>query len=291
MTGYFAFIPADLLHVSGVIAVVTAGVYLGWHTPELTTPGRTAARGQHVGDHDVRAQRPALRAAGAPAPRHPRRSARGANREAALVGRPRLRHRDPRAHRLGVPRDVPPAIPLATPACPRPLPAVAGAGADLLDGDARGGLARRRALRRAHDRHGNAVSGPRSDRLPRVRRDHRDARAPGPVVTTRDPAARARGRRPGCEGGDEGPHSELRRRHSPGWRSSSTRIGSTPTRWNGSAERTDSAVGASQHGSTATTTVSSSSARRATSAFAPSCSKPSGRRCSTCAGTGESATR
>ncbi len=38
LTGYFAFIPADLLHVSGVIAVVTAGVYLGWHTPELTTP-------------------------------------------------------------------------------------------------------------------------------------------------------------------------------------------------------------------------------------------------------------
>jgi CPA1 family monovalent cation:H+ antiporter len=38
LTGYFAFIPADLLHVSGVVAVVTAGVYLGWHTPELTTP-------------------------------------------------------------------------------------------------------------------------------------------------------------------------------------------------------------------------------------------------------------
>jgi Na+/H+ antiporter len=38
LTGYFAFIPADLLHVSGVISVVTAGVYLGWHTPELTTP-------------------------------------------------------------------------------------------------------------------------------------------------------------------------------------------------------------------------------------------------------------
>ena len=38
LTGYFAFIPADLLHVSGVVAVVTAGVYLGWHTPELTSP-------------------------------------------------------------------------------------------------------------------------------------------------------------------------------------------------------------------------------------------------------------
>jgi Na+/H+ antiporter len=36
MTGYFAFIPADLLGVSAVLAAVTAGIYLGWHTPELT---------------------------------------------------------------------------------------------------------------------------------------------------------------------------------------------------------------------------------------------------------------
>jgi Na+/H+ antiporter len=38
MTGYFAFIPADLLGVSAVLAAVTAGIYLGWQTPELTTP-------------------------------------------------------------------------------------------------------------------------------------------------------------------------------------------------------------------------------------------------------------
>jgi monovalent cation/hydrogen antiporter len=37
LTGYFAFIPADLLGVSAVLAAVSAGVYLGWHTPELTT--------------------------------------------------------------------------------------------------------------------------------------------------------------------------------------------------------------------------------------------------------------
>ncbi len=35
--GYFAFIPADLLGVSAVLAAVTAGIYLGWYTPELTT--------------------------------------------------------------------------------------------------------------------------------------------------------------------------------------------------------------------------------------------------------------
>ena len=37
MTGYFAFIPAQAVSASGVIAVVTAGVYLGWRTPELTS--------------------------------------------------------------------------------------------------------------------------------------------------------------------------------------------------------------------------------------------------------------
>ena len=37
LTGYFAFLPASAIDASGVIAVVTAGVYMGWHTPELTT--------------------------------------------------------------------------------------------------------------------------------------------------------------------------------------------------------------------------------------------------------------
>lgn len=37
LTGYFAYLPADALGVSGVLAVVTAGVYMGWHTPLLTT--------------------------------------------------------------------------------------------------------------------------------------------------------------------------------------------------------------------------------------------------------------
>jgi len=37
LTGYFAFLPASALDVSGVLAVVAAGVYMGWYTPELTT--------------------------------------------------------------------------------------------------------------------------------------------------------------------------------------------------------------------------------------------------------------
>ena len=36
MSGYFAYLPAEALHVSGVLAAVTVGIYMGWHTPQLT---------------------------------------------------------------------------------------------------------------------------------------------------------------------------------------------------------------------------------------------------------------
>jgi monovalent cation/hydrogen antiporter len=36
-TAYFAYLPADALGVSGVIAAVTTGIYLGWRAPILTT--------------------------------------------------------------------------------------------------------------------------------------------------------------------------------------------------------------------------------------------------------------
>ncbi len=38
MTGYFAYVPAEMLDVSGVLAAVTVGVYVGWHAPELSSP-------------------------------------------------------------------------------------------------------------------------------------------------------------------------------------------------------------------------------------------------------------
>ena len=37
LTGYVAFIPAELMGVSAVLAAVSAGIYLGWYTPELTS--------------------------------------------------------------------------------------------------------------------------------------------------------------------------------------------------------------------------------------------------------------
>jgi CPA1 family monovalent cation:H+ antiporter len=38
LSGYFAYLPAQAAGVSGVLAAVTVGVYMGWYTPELTTP-------------------------------------------------------------------------------------------------------------------------------------------------------------------------------------------------------------------------------------------------------------
>src|SRR4051812_12127803 len=37
---YFAYLPAEILGVSGVIAVVTSGVYVGWVSPELSGPNQ-----------------------------------------------------------------------------------------------------------------------------------------------------------------------------------------------------------------------------------------------------------
>ena len=47
LSGYFAYLPAEAIGVSGVLAAVTVGIYMGWHTPELTT-ARTRLQGVAV---------------------------------------------------------------------------------------------------------------------------------------------------------------------------------------------------------------------------------------------------
>jgi CPA1 family monovalent cation:H+ antiporter len=37
LSGYLAYLPAEVIGVSGVLAAVTIGVYMGWYTPQLTT--------------------------------------------------------------------------------------------------------------------------------------------------------------------------------------------------------------------------------------------------------------
>src|ERR671937_1065509 len=38
LSGYFAYLPAQAAGVSGVLAAVTVGIYMGWYMPELPTP-------------------------------------------------------------------------------------------------------------------------------------------------------------------------------------------------------------------------------------------------------------
>jgi len=47
LSGYFAYLPAEAAGVSAVLAAVTVGIYVGWHTPELTTP-QTRLQGDAV---------------------------------------------------------------------------------------------------------------------------------------------------------------------------------------------------------------------------------------------------
>jgi CPA1 family monovalent cation:H+ antiporter len=47
VSGYLAYLPAEALHVSAVLAAVTVGVYVGWYTPELTN-ARTRLQGEAV---------------------------------------------------------------------------------------------------------------------------------------------------------------------------------------------------------------------------------------------------
>jgi CPA1 family monovalent cation:H+ antiporter len=47
LSGYLGFLPADALGVSGILAAVVVGIYMGWHTPELTN-AETRLQGQAV---------------------------------------------------------------------------------------------------------------------------------------------------------------------------------------------------------------------------------------------------
>ena len=48
ITAYFAYLPAEALGVSGVLAAVTVGIYLGWRAPELVTSPSTRLQSQAV---------------------------------------------------------------------------------------------------------------------------------------------------------------------------------------------------------------------------------------------------
>ena len=196
LTGYFAYIPAELLGVSAVIAAVTAGIYLGWYTPELTTP-EVRLMGESAWEIVtftlnailftlIGLQLPGILDSA-------RRLLRGGP---DLVGRSSIWLTVLAAQgALGLPGREAAAAARAPHPRARPDAAARRAGIDHLVGDARRRLAGGRAGDPARDRRRRAVPRPRADPLPHLRSHLRDARDPGPDAAGRDPSARPRGRR------------------------------------------------------------------------------------------------
>ena len=160
LTGYFAFLPAELIGVSAVIAAVTAG-----HLPRLAHARADERRGAparrvDLADRDLHAERAPLhhdRVAAARDPRRPRSLLRG---RAALVGARGVADRRPRPLALGVSGRL--AAAAALPPDPRAGPdaCTRRAGADRVVGNARRGLARGRARDPAQHRRRRAVPRP-----------------------------------------------------------------------------------------------------------------------------------
>ena len=196
LTGYLAFLPATALGVSGVLAVVTAGVYMGWYTPELTTVQTRLVGVGFWEVVDLPAQRPALRprrAAAAP-------GARRALRRGRLVARRRgggdRARRDRAPDRRGSSRRPTShagssrGSTSATPSPPLRYPAfVAWNGM-------RGAVTIAAALLDpARTPTPARLSRARPDHLLRVRGRARHARRPGPDAAGADPRAASRGGR------------------------------------------------------------------------------------------------
>ena len=108
LTGYLAFIPANAVEASGVLAVVTAGIYLGWHTPELTSVSVEASGSSRLGDLHLRSQCAALRPRRPSAAADPRLSDGILGDGARVVGCARHPHRGRCATRLRARVHVPP---------------------------------------------------------------------------------------------------------------------------------------------------------------------------------------
>ena len=213
LTGYFAYIPAELIGVSAVIAAVTVGIYMGWYTPELTTPevrlmGESAWEIVTFTLNAILFTLIGLQLPGI----LDELDAYSADRP-ALVGGGHLAHGARRPRPLGLPGGQ--AAAAADPDGPRTRPDAAsiGAGADHVVRDARRRLARGGAGDPAHHRRRRALPRPRPDPLPHVRRHLRHPRRPGPDAAGRDPPPPPRGRRRGrCARAGAGPDPRGERR-------------------------------------------------------------------------------
>ena len=197
LSGYFAFLPALAIGVSGVLAAVTVGIYMGWHTPLLTTP-QTRLQGVAVWEvlffvlnallfALVGLQLPAIVDALSGI------STGTLIRYALYVTLAVIGARF--AWVFGDGGTHPSAR--QSPAHRRPGSVLAGKDDPRLVGHARRGLAGCRARSPDQHRRGHAVQRPGPDRVSDLRRDPRHPRRPGPDVASVDPRPRPRGRRAG----------------------------------------------------------------------------------------------
>ena len=151
-SAYFAYLPAEAIGVSGVLAAVTVGIYMGRLTSRLTTP-TTRIQGIAVWEIVTFLLNSALFVlVGLQLPTVIDGISDLDDRRADPRRRPDRRDRDRRADRLRVPVHLPPAPALAPAARARAVPAEAAHADRRLDRDARRGLARGRPGTAARNR-------------------------------------------------------------------------------------------------------------------------------------------
>ena len=221
---YGSYVAAEEIHASGILAAAVCGLYSGWHQSEYFDADTrlTASAFWKIMVFGLEALlfillglqlKSVADEVGEGADGHA-----GGDRRAALGAG----DRGPRRLR-------------AAPARARPV--AQGAGRRRLVRDARGDLARRRAV--DHRRH----PGPRRGHLPHVRRDPGDARRPGPDAAGADPRAAAPGRaRVEPRGGDRAPGGGAVRAR-PARRARGGASGSARSRCGGCATSTARASG------------------------------------------------
>ncbi len=178
------YLLAESLHSSGVLAVVVAGIYLGYRSPE--TGYATRLQDQAVWQaSDTILESVVFALIGLQATADRGRRGRGCRPDRLRVDRDG--GGGPGAPGVGVPGDLPAAGAVPRHTQERPVPALAGARGDLLDGDAGRGHARRRV------RHPTDGPRARDAGLPRVLRHGRHPPAARADPAHGDPPARGAG--------------------------------------------------------------------------------------------------
>ena len=224
LTAYLAYIPADRIGASGVLAAVAAGLYTGGRAGSMLSP---TSRLRTLGFWEALTfllESVLFLLIGLELPHITRRSVRG--KAASIFGSgPRHPHRD----KDGLDVHGPAAGTARPPATPPNAAGIAPRGTDRsrLERDARRRIARSRASA-TPDRGWPSVPGPRERDLHQLHRDRRNARDPGTDAIPPGSPARAQRRRSGRPRGGPSPRAACPRRAQAHRGSRSSRQGCDP---------------------------------------------------------------